>query len=233
MRGKDICRRLTRLLAVFLVVALGEVPPVRAAILPAGPAGATTAAETAAEIVIDTDQKMLTYYEASQAKAEFPVAIGKSSTPTPIGEWKVTGKSSGWGGGFGTRWLGLNVPWGIYGIHGTNKPWSIGRQASHGCIRMNNRDVEQLFGMVRVGTPVRIIGERKFTNFRTVFRRGSTGQDVVYLQLRLRECGFPAGAADGRFGPDTEQAVRELQVFYGFSGDGVVNQNTLRLLNLR
>ena len=46
-----------------------------------------------------------------------------------------------WGGGFGTRWLGLNVPWGIYGIHGTNQPWSIGTQASAGCIRMFNRHV--------------------------------------------------------------------------------------------
>lgn len=234
MFGKNNTAKLRRLLAVFLAVALtGMISAAEASFLPAGTAVSAIIDAGETEIIIDTDRKMLTYYDAGELKAESPVAVGKTNTPTPLGEWKIAEKSSGWGGGFGTRWLGLNVPWGIYGIHGTNKPWSIGRQASAGCIRMNNRDVEQLFEMVRIGTPVRIIGERKFTSFRVVFRRGSAGQDVVYLQMRLRESGFPAGAADGRFGPDTERAVRELQIFYGFSGDGVVNQNTQCLLNLK
>ena len=50
----------------------------------------------------------------------------------------------------------LNVPWGIYGIHGTDKPWSIGQAVSHGCVRMYNQDAEELYGKVPVGTPVRI-----------------------------------------------------------------------------
>ncbi len=51
----------------------------------------------------------------------------------------------------GTRKLGLGMG---YAIHGTNKPWSIGRAASHGCIRMLNKDIEELYTMVEVGTPV-------------------------------------------------------------------------------
>ncbi len=47
-----------------------------------------------------------------------------------------------------------------YGIHGTNAPSSIGRKASHGCIRMRNRDVEELFEMVAVGDPVELHAER-------------------------------------------------------------------------
>jgi lipoprotein-anchoring transpeptidase ErfK/SrfK len=47
-----------------------------------------------------------------------------------------------------------------YGIHGTNRPASIGRNASHGCIRMRNRDVEELFEMVSVGDAVELYGER-------------------------------------------------------------------------
>jgi lipoprotein-anchoring transpeptidase ErfK/SrfK len=58
----------------------------------------------------------------------------------------------------GTRWIGLNKKG--YGIHGTNEPWSIGKAASHGCIRLRNRDVEQLFTMLRVGDTVEIRGER-------------------------------------------------------------------------
>jgi hypothetical protein len=58
----------------------------------------------------------------------------------------------------GTRWLGLSRP--RYGIHGTNAPRSIGHAASHGCIRLRNRDVERLFTMLQVGDAVKIRGER-------------------------------------------------------------------------
>ncbi|MGI5839103.1 MAG: L,D-transpeptidase family protein [bacterium] len=222
-----------QLLAVLLTTAIYVLVTAATALFNPAEAIANSVTADGTEIVVDTDKRRLIYYEAGLTQGAYPIAIGKSNTPSPLGEWKITGKISGLGGAFGTRWLGLNVPWGTYGIHGTNMPWSIGRQASAGCIRMNNRDVEQLFAMVEVGTPVRIVGEKKFTNFRPVFRQGSTGQDVVYLQMRLRESGFPAGPADGRFGAETERIVRELQIFYGFRDDGIVNQNMLRLLNLK
>jgi lipoprotein-anchoring transpeptidase ErfK/SrfK len=41
-----------------------------------------------------------------------------------------------------------------YGIHGTNKPETVGQAVSHGCVRMRNDDIERLFEMVPVGTPV-------------------------------------------------------------------------------
>ncbi|HEV2729899.1 MAG TPA: L,D-transpeptidase, partial [Terriglobales bacterium] len=56
------------------------------------------------------------------------------------------------------RWLGLNRNG--YGIHGTNEPTSVGKAASHGCIRLRNRDMEQLFRMVSVGDTVQIRAER-------------------------------------------------------------------------
>lgn len=111
-------------------------------------------------IIINTYQRTLTLYKDGKPYKRYPVAIGKPTTRSPVGEWAIIGKSKDWGGGFGTRWLGLNVPWGIYGIHGTNKPGSIGRAASHGCIRMFNRDVEELYDIVPVKTRVKIIGRR-------------------------------------------------------------------------
>ena len=48
----------------------------------------------------------------------------------------------------------LTLRGGEYAIHGTNRPGSVGRFVSHGCIRMYNRDIVQLFRMVSVGTPV-------------------------------------------------------------------------------
>ena len=55
----------------------------------------------------------------------------------------------------GTRWIGLSKAG--YGIHGTNAPESIGRAASHGCVRMRNRDVEELFALIGVGTLVEVV----------------------------------------------------------------------------
>jgi len=47
-----------------------------------------------------------------------------------------------------------------YGLHGTNVPSSIGKNASHGCIRLRNSDVEKLFQLVEVGDQVELHGER-------------------------------------------------------------------------
>ena len=54
----------------------------------------------------------------------------------------------------GSRWIGFKPS---YGVHGTIFPESIGKAESHGCVRMNNKDVEELYGLVVVGTPVKII----------------------------------------------------------------------------
>ena len=59
----------------------------------------------------------------------------------------------------GTRWMGFENQPGVmgYGIHGTERPESIGGDESMGCVRMRNREVEELFGVVPRGTPVRIL----------------------------------------------------------------------------
>lgn len=55
----------------------------------------------------------------------------------------------------GSRWLGLDIKG--YGIHGTTEPESIGRQITNGCIRMLNRDVEEIYTIIPIGTEVTII----------------------------------------------------------------------------
>lgn len=109
-------------------------------------------------IWIDIPQKSLTLYEGTEVKKRYAVATGTGDTPSPIGTFRVTSRFAGDLGGFGTRFLGLNVPWGQFGIHGTNKPGSIGSNASHGCIRMYVRDSEELYGLVPNGAKVVIQG---------------------------------------------------------------------------
>lgn len=85
----------------------------------------------------------------------YPIATGKILTKTPTGTYKIINKQMNPGGPFGARWMGLNRKG--YGIHGTNNPASIGKAVSHGCIRMYNKDVIELFNLVSVGTKVKIV----------------------------------------------------------------------------
>ena len=104
-------------------------------------------------IVIELAQRQLSLYQDHKLRYQFPIAIGKSQTPTPVGNWHIINKKILPDSGvFGSRWLGLNRPG--YGIHGTNQPNAIGSAVSLGCIRMHNAHVEQLFEAVAIGTPV-------------------------------------------------------------------------------
>lgn len=140
------------------------------------------------------------------------------------------GRTIYWGTGFGTRWMGLNVPWGIYGIHGTNKPWSIGRFASHGCIRMRNKDVEELFEWTPIGTEVKIEGRDVKVARKLKFQM--SGADVVKVQLRLKELGFFKARADGLFGKMTEEAVKAFQKANGMVETGYIDNEELKMLNI-
>lgn len=163
---------------------------------------------------------------------QYPIALGKPKTPTPVGEWSVVNKYKNWGSGFGTRWIGLNVPWGIYGIHGTNRPHSIGGDASHGCIRMLNRHVEELYEYVRPGIQVTIHGHilgRMHEEPRPL-AQGATGGDVQLIQTRLKNLGFFHGHCNGKFGPQTEAALRAYQRSEGLPADGLIGfQEYVRL----
>ncbi|HHU31676.1 MAG: L,D-transpeptidase family protein [Zhaonellaceae bacterium] len=183
----------------------------------------TPAPEGQIKIVIEKDKRLLTVYADGKPYKQYPVAIGKSSTPSPVGEWKVINKSKEWGSGFGTRWIGLNVPWGIYGIHGTNKPWSIGQAASHGCFRMYNKHVEEIFPWVKVGTPVIVTGDT-YTSYNRILKNGSIGQDVVLIQQKLRAEKLLWLPADGRFGAATERALKLYQMFNGLQATGQVDK---------
>jgi L,D-transpeptidase ErfK/SrfK len=106
-------------------------------------------------IVIDTIEKKLNLYYLGILFKTFPIAVGAPKTPTPNGSFYVYNKQVNPGGPFGSRWMGLSKP--SYGIHGTNRPQSIGNAVSNGCIRMHNEDVEALFSKVSIYTPVIIL----------------------------------------------------------------------------
>jgi hypothetical protein len=123
-------------------------------------------------IVINLPSHSLELYSDNTVVKEYPVAIGKPATPTPLGNfsiinmeinptWVPPGRGevvpSGPDNPLGYRWMGF-LP--LYGIHGTNAPWAIGLAVSNGCIRMQEADAEELFGIVQYGTPVIVTYDR-------------------------------------------------------------------------
>lgn len=184
-------------------------------------------------ITVDLEKLVLTVYVNGEPYKKFPVAIGKYHTPTPVGEFTIVDKQLHPGGPFGSRWMGLNVPWGRYGIHGTNRPGSIGSHASMGCIRMYNEDIEDIFDMIPVGTKVLITGYEPRAYVGRSLRKGDVGEDVQYLQFRLRRRGFDPGPMDGYFGSQLEAAVLALQSYYGLPQTGEVGEDELYALGIR
>ena len=191
-----------------------------------------------ARIDISIPSRRLTLHLNGRVHRTYPCALGKPSTPTPSGIWAIRNKTvnPSWQV-LGTRWLGLNIPTGNYGIHGTNAPWSIGRYISNGCIRMHNRDVEAVYPLCPIGTAVHITGSYTTADMpggdgAIILRRGSRNQQVSHLQARLQELGFNTGPIDGIFGPQTERAVMAFQRHRGLTPDGIVGPKTRQALGL-
>jgi lipoprotein-anchoring transpeptidase ErfK/SrfK len=123
------------------------------------------------QIVISIADRRLALLEDGKLVKTYPVAVGARVSPSPDGEFAVInhavrptyrhgGKEilPGKDNPLGTRWIGLSRKG--YGIHGTNVPSSIGKAASHGCFRMAQRDVEDLYSRVQVGDTVIVRRER-------------------------------------------------------------------------
>ncbi len=124
-------------------------------------------------VAINAASRTMAFYENGVKVAEYPLGLGKTYTPTPVGYFKILTKeinppwidpsdpeyivSSGPDNPLGYRWMQI---YGNYGIHGTNRPDSIGGYVSNGCVRMREADVEEFFDAVEVGTPVDITYNR-------------------------------------------------------------------------
>lgn len=184
-------------------------------------------------IVIYTLERKLCVLVDGKIYKTYRVAVGTFETPTPLGLFKIVEKAK-WGEGFGSRWMKLNVPWGIYGIHGTNRPSSIGGFTSHGCIRMHNKNVEELYSMVKVGTKVYIVGgiDGPFTFGFRILVEGSRGSDVQEVQKRLHNYGYYSGNFDGIFGRGTKASVIAFQIKNGLRPTGMVDAETYEKLGI-
>lgn len=185
-------------------------------------------------ILIEIDRKRLTLYRGTEALAVYPIATGSWQTPSPIGAFYINGRFMTEMSGFGTRFLSLSVPWGKYGIHGTNHPESIGGNASHGCFRLRVKDAEALYAQVPGWTKVVIEGGpygNLGDGLRTL-RPGDRCSAVIEVQRRLAQQGFYYGSADGIYGPAMSRAVIAARRAYGLSDQDMVDAALYRRLGI-
>src|SRR4029453_16697226 len=122
-------------------------------------------------VVVSIPDRKLAVIEDGTTVEVYDVAVGKPSTPSPVGTFTIVNRvahptyyrpglviPAGDRNPLGTRWMGLSEKG--YGIHGTSEPTSIGYAKSHGCIRLRNADVERLYERLRPGDVVELHAER-------------------------------------------------------------------------
>lgn len=121
-------------------------------------------------LVIKLGERRVYVYRDNQMQISYPIAVGKDGWETPVGTYQVmqmiknptwehpwTGElvEPGPDNPLGTRWIGFWTDGkDVIGFHGTPNEDSVGQAASHGCVRMFDRDVQALFEKVSVGTTV-------------------------------------------------------------------------------
>jgi lipoprotein-anchoring transpeptidase ErfK/SrfK len=159
--------------------------------LKASPKAPEFAKATGCRVLVSLPDRKLALLENGKMVRIYRVAIGKGSTPSPVGAFRIVNRvtnpayyhkgqiiAGGRPNPVGSRWMGLSAKG--YGIHGTNQPNSIGRAASTGCIRMSKRDLEELFELVKVGDTVEIHGERN-EQIVAVFGAGARTETVAQV----------------------------------------------------
>jgi L,D-transpeptidase ErfK/SrfK len=154
-------------------------------------------------LVLNRPEMRLYYYPPDNPDEiqSYPISIGREGWSTPLGTFSITKKvkdptwtppasiraehaangdilpavvPAGPDNPLGQFAMRLSVPG--YLIHGTNKPWGLGMQVSHGCIRMNNEGIEELFPQVSEGTVVTIVDQP--------YKLGWLGNDL-YLEVHI------------------------------------------------
>ncbi|HVM96292.1 MAG TPA: L,D-transpeptidase family protein [Candidatus Acidoferrales bacterium] len=195
-------------------------------------------------LVVDLAVLNLYWIKDGEVFATFPVAAGRENWETPPGEYTITSRRRdpiwrvplsiqremkekgepvkkkvlpGPDNPLGKYWLQLSH--GGIGIHGTNAPWTVGRYATHGCIRLRGADIERLFNEIPNGTRVAIVDDpvrvARLGDGRLVIEAHASSKKKVTaaaLAERLQQVGLTEDV-------DLERAQRALRDGWGVAVD--------------
>jgi lipoprotein-anchoring transpeptidase ErfK/SrfK len=155
-----------------------KVPSPATTTLPSRASAPTNKAPLAAtqptRLEIKLSRRQVTLYKGKSAIKRYRIAVGRRGWETPTGNFKVAQmfRDPAWmspftgvvipggapGNPLGRYWIGFwtnGKNW--IGFHGTPSTYSVGKAASHGCIRMYSKDIQELFKQVSIGTPVTVV----------------------------------------------------------------------------
>lgn len=200
--ANDKAERATKAAGILAAVILlsGMSAALQTSVVPAPNAKAPEFAKaTVRWVLVSIPDRKLALLENGKVVRTYPVAVGRTSTPSPAGEFTIVNRvtdpgyyhkgqvvPAGSNNPVGSRWMGLSAKG--YGIHGTNQPNSIGKAASTGCIRMGKHDVEELFTLVEVGDTVQIRAERD-EQIAGIFGASAETQTIAQVQTEVSSGG--------------------------------------------
>jgi lipoprotein-anchoring transpeptidase ErfK/SrfK len=175
--------------------------------IPAKPPGEPrSSAGSDRRIIVSIPDRKLALIENNRVVKIYDAAVGAPASASPSGEFQITERlenptyyspgvviEPGAGNPLGTGSMGLNIKG--FGIHGTNSPDSIGHNASHGSIRLRNREVEELFLRLKVGDRVSVIAER--TDEVAQIFGPAPGSSSTQTQAARNEVRFPSADEPG------------------------------------
>lgn len=127
-------------------------------------------------LIVNKTTNELAFIDEGKVQQVYSVATGKTDELTPEGLFTITVKAVdpyyrklNIPGGdprnpLGSRWIGFDAKdtdGRIYGVHGTNRPDSIGKYISNGCVRMHNKNVEAIYEKVPIGTKIAVVSSNE------------------------------------------------------------------------
>ena len=124
------------------------------------------------KVVIRLESRKLELYEADELVKSYDIAVGQDDWETPVGDFTVVDMrrdpvwqhpitkeavEAGPDNPLGSRWIGFAFDSGYHiGIHGTNQEELVGQAVSHGCVRMRDEEIQELFTELAIGTPITV-----------------------------------------------------------------------------
>jgi len=125
-----------------------------------------------ARLIIRLESRQLEYHEGENLVKQYDIAVGQADWETPVGQFSVlelrenplwqhpiTGEAipTGPDNPLGSRWIGFAYEDEYHiGIHGTNQEELVGQAVSHGCVRMRDGEIQELFQKIAIGTPITV-----------------------------------------------------------------------------
>ncbi|URR35816.1 L,D-transpeptidase [Thermosynechococcus sp. HN-54] len=174
MQGQGFLQAGQRAIAAFGLVTFSLCGQLSSTLATAPPPTTTEPRVAPLRLEISLSRRQLTLYQGQTPLRRYPVAVGRPGWETPTGQFQIREmiRNPAWKNPFtgaviagghprnplGRRWIGFwsdGKNW--VGLHGTPNPDSIGHAVSHGCVRMYNHHIEELFEKVKLGVPVIVV----------------------------------------------------------------------------